>query len=147
MSIIVEKKIETAWKAAMSADTYITTNAIPVYGYRDVSHVRPQKCVVVKVGQCENIASPGAVPSSGLYSATVEILAVSFTPDDKTRATLEAIYQAICGVATTQTIANMTSYAVSGCKFISWSMEKGNETVEEDVQVLSVVLECNVQIT
>lgn len=146
MALNIEKKIETAWKTTIAADTYITTNNIPVYGWRDVSHVAPQKCVVVKAGACENENNVSGTPGI-LFKCEVEIFAVSYTPDDKSRAALEAIYQAILGVTNTVTKATLNTNSTGGIAFCGFSQGAGTEADEERVQMISTKVECHVQST
>lgn len=145
MGTNIESKLEAGWKAVISDESYIKAvgTLTPVYSYHDCSHIRPQKCVVVKVNPVENEYSSSGVPGS-LYKCTVELTAITFTPDDKDRAILNAIYQAVLGVAKGTTKVVLNTAIGSGLTCYGWTINQGDEGTEDNIQFITVKLECHV---
>ena len=139
MSTNIEDKVETAWIAAVDALT-----SYPVYKWEDVSHQRPQSCIVVQVMPAKNENSSGGIPNSPMHSVDVEITAVSLIVKDKDKSILKTIFQSISEAVRNNTKATMTAYA-SGLNFSGWIELDGDNGKDSDCHFMTKKIECHVE--
>lgn len=139
MSTNIEDKVETAWIAAVDALT-----SYPVYKWEDVSHQRPQSCVVVQVMPFKNENSSAGIPDSPMFVGTVEITAASLIVKDKDKAILKTIFQSISEAVRNNTKATMTTFA-NGLNFSGWTMQDGDQGKDNDCFYRTLKIECHVE--
>lgn len=144
MSTNVDDKIMTAWIAALSANTYIAANSIPVYSWEDVSHVRPQDCIVVQVLPAKNENSSGGIPNSPMFVSDVEITSSNLITKDKNKAKQKLYFQAICETVRGNSKSNMTTYA-GGLNFSGWIEKDGDQGRDGSCFYKTLKIECHVE--
>ena len=137
MAVVIEQLLEEALQDLVQAETYISTNSIPVVRLRDRDTDRKDQHVIVHAENLERIA-----PNFNLYQCACKVGALSPVKEDLDGSRLDDVYQASYGVAhdmtpTTLQAAIDAVQASSGITIDGIVIRGSSQFDDENVSVLS----------
>jgi hypothetical protein len=144
MSINIKNLVETAWITTLEANTYISTNSIPVRKFFDNSENATPPLVMVHVEPAQNTFDD----RGPLYNCKINIAALTYQSDDEDQTDLDTLYNEILDVVHN---TSLTTLATNDGGVLTWhGVDEDEPNIEEldgdGYQAAIAAATCHIQI-
>lgn len=124
----VESKLETAHQTLLNYNGgYIKTNSVARRLWGDNSQAKVTPCVIVHA-----LPATSHLGFSGIHEVQLEIICITNSVDDGSRATLKSIYECARGVIKDNSAATVTTTIGTGLTVDGIIISEGNEDISDD---------------